>query len=47
MEKLNILFFVSILLFLPQLIFAQKQTVDLIACNETVVTRAFDTKFLK
>ena len=38
MEKLNILFFVSLLLFLPQLIFAQKQAVDLIVSNGTVVT---------
>ena len=38
MKKLNILFFVSFLLFLPQLIFAQKQTVDLIVRNGTVVT---------
>ncbi len=38
MEKLNILFFVSFLLFLPQLIFAQKQAVDLIVRNGTVVT---------
>ncbi len=38
MEKLNNLFFVSILLFLPQLIFAQKQAVDLIIRNGTVVT---------
>ncbi len=38
MEKLNNLFFVSILLFLPQLIFAQKQAVDLIVRNGTVVT---------
>ncbi|MDQ3748202.1 MAG: amidohydrolase [Acidobacteriota bacterium] len=38
MEKLNILFFVSILLFLPQSILAQKQAVDLIVRNGTVVT---------
>ncbi|HEV8157706.1 MAG TPA: hypothetical protein VGP58_01660, partial [Pyrinomonadaceae bacterium] len=38
MDKLNILFFVSFLLFLPQLIFAQKQAVDLIVRNGTVVT---------
>ncbi len=38
MEKLNILLFVSFLLFLPQLIFAQKQTVDLIVRNGTIVT---------
>lgn len=38
MEKPNILFFVLSLLFLPQLIFAQKQTVDLIVNNGTVVT---------
>ncbi len=38
MEKLNILFFVSFLLFLPQLTLAKKQTVDLIVRNGTVVT---------
>ncbi|MDQ3711096.1 MAG: amidohydrolase [Acidobacteriota bacterium] len=38
MEKLNILFLVSFLLFLPQLIYAQKQAVDLIVRNGTVVT---------
>ncbi|MDQ3713359.1 MAG: amidohydrolase, partial [Acidobacteriota bacterium] len=38
MEKLNILFFVSFLLFLPQLILAQKRAVDLIVRNGTVVT---------
>lgn len=38
MKKLHILFFVSFLLFLPQLISAQKKTVDLIVRNGTVVT---------
>ncbi|MCY7377238.1 MAG: amidohydrolase [Pyrinomonadaceae bacterium] len=38
MEKLNILFFVSFLLFLPLTIFSQKKSVDLIVQNGTVVT---------
>ncbi len=38
MEKLNILFFVSILIFLPFAIFAQKKSVDLIVQNGTIVT---------
>ena len=38
MEKLVILFFVSILLIIPQTIFAQKRAVDLIVQNGTVVT---------
>ncbi|MGI8789175.1 MAG: amidohydrolase family protein [Pyrinomonadaceae bacterium] len=38
MKKLNILFFVAVLLFLPLTIFAQKQTVDLIVQNGMVVT---------
>jgi 5-methylthioadenosine/S-adenosylhomocysteine deaminase len=38
MEKLNILFFVSFLLFLPLAIFAQKKSIDLIVQNGTIVT---------
>jgi len=38
MEKLNILFFVSLLIFLPLAVFAQKKSIDLIVQNGTVVT---------
>jgi 5-methylthioadenosine/S-adenosylhomocysteine deaminase len=38
MEKLNILFFVSLLLFLPLAISAQKKSIDLIVQNGTIVT---------
>lgn len=38
MKKPNILFFFSLLLFLPLVIFAQKKSIDLIVQNGTVVT---------
>ena len=38
MEKLNILLFVSLFLFLPLTIFTQKKSIDLIVQNGTIVT---------
>lgn len=47
MEKLNILFFVSFLLLLPQINFGQKTTVDLIVQNGTVVTMNAQRQLVK